>query len=98
MIVRLMGGEGQYRIDDSLRDRLNEMDDRAGAALDAGDEVELDKRLDEMFELVRREGEKLPDDDLSASDAVIPPSDTTLEEARQIMAQEGYIPDVPVPG
>ena len=87
-------GEGQFRVEDSLRDRLNELDDRAGAALDANDEIELDKTLDEMFELVRREGEQLADDDLSTSDTVIPPSDTTLEEARQLMSQEGYIPDV----
>ena len=93
MIVRLMG-EGQYRVNDSLRERLNELDDRAGAAFDASDETELDRVLDEMFELVRREGEQLPDEDLSPSDAVIPPSDTTLEEARQLMSQEGYIPDV----
>ncbi|HEX2112319.1 MAG TPA: hypothetical protein VHF67_12285 [Gaiellaceae bacterium] len=94
MIVRLMG-EGQYRIDDDLRERLNELDDRAGAALEANDEIELDKTLDEMFELVRREGEKLPDDDLSTSDAVIPPSDLTLEESRQLMAEAGFIPDLP---
>ncbi len=93
MIVRLMG-EGQYRVDDSLSDRLNELDDHAGAALDASDETELDRVLDEMFELVRREGEQLADDELAPSDAVIPPSDTTLEEARQLMSQEGYIPDV----
>jgi hypothetical protein len=97
VIVRLMG-EGQYRVGDDLRERLNELDDRAGAALEANDEVELDKTLDEMFELVRREGEKLPDDDLSTSDTVIPPSDLTLEESRQLMAQEGFIPDLPVAG
>ena len=90
-------GEGQYRIDDGLRERLGELDDRAGAALDANDETELDRILDQMFELVRNAGEKLADDDLSASDAVIPPSDTTLEEARQLMAEEGYIPDLPAP-
>jgi hypothetical protein len=94
VIVRLMG-EGQYRVGDELRERLNELDDRAGAALEANDEIELDRALDEMFELVRREGEKLPDDDLSTSDAVIPPSDLTLEESRQLMAQEGFIPDLP---
>jgi hypothetical protein len=94
MIVRLMG-EGQYRLDDSLQGRLNELDDSVGAALEANDEVELDKRLDEMFELVRREGEKLPDDDLSTSDAVIPPSDLTLEETRQLLSEEGFIPDLP---
>ena len=93
MIVRLMG-EGQYRIDDSLRERLNALDDEAMAALEASDEVELDKRLDEMFELVRSSGERLPDDDLTPSDAVIPPSDLTLEESRQLMSQEGFIPDL----
>lgn len=97
MIVRLMG-EGQYRVGDELRERLNDLDDRAAAALEANDEIELDNRLDEMWELVRREGEKLADDDLSTSDAVIPPSDLTLEESRQLMSHEGFIPDVPVSG
>jgi hypothetical protein len=93
MIVRL-SGEGQYRVSDDLRERLNELDDEAMAALEASDEVELDKRLDEMFELVRSSGERLPDDDLTPSDAVIPPSDLTLEESRQLMSQEGFIPDL----
>jgi PspAA-like protein len=93
MIVRL-SGEGQYRVGDELRERLNELDDQAMAALEASDEIELDKRLDEMFELVRSNGERLPDDDLSPSDAVIPPSDLTLEESRQLMSQEGFIPDL----
>ncbi len=97
MIVRLMG-EGQYRVGDDLRERLNELDDRAAAALEANDEVELDNRLDEMWQLVRRDGEKLADDDLTTSDAVIPPSDLTLEESRQLMSHEGFIPDVPAAG
>jgi chromosome condensin MukBEF complex kleisin-like MukF subunit len=95
VIVRLMG-EGQYRVSDDLRERLNKLDDRAAAALEANDEIELDNRLDEMWELVRRDGEKLADDDLSTSDAVIPPSDLTLEESRQLMSHEGFIPDLPV--
>ena len=94
MIVRLMG-EGQYRVDDGIRDRLNELDDRAGAAFEANDEAELDQILDEIFQLVRNEGEKLPDEDLSPSDAVVPPSDMTLEESRALMSQEGFIPDLP---
>ena len=97
MIVRLMG-EGQYRVSDDLRERLNELDDRAAAALEANDETELDRRLDEMWQLVHREGEKLPDEELSASDAVIPPSDLTLEETRVLMSHEGFIPDLPVSG
>ena len=34
MIVRLMGGGGQYRVDDSLLERLNELDAAAVAALE----------------------------------------------------------------
>jgi hypothetical protein len=94
VIVRLMG-EGQFRVDDGLREQLNELDDLAGAALEAGDEPELDARLDQMFALVQREGERLADDDLSPSDAVVPPSDMTLEETRRLMTAEGFIPDIP---
>jgi hypothetical protein len=94
VIVRLMG-EGQYRIDDSLVERLNALDDQAMAALEASDETELDKRLEEMFELVRAEGERLPDDDLSPSDVIIPPSDLTLEETRELVSHGGLIPDLP---
>ena len=97
MIVRLMG-EGQYRVDDSLVQQLNGLDDRASAAVDSGDEQTLDQALDEMFRLVRERGEPMPEDDLSASDIVIPPSDLTLEETRQLLSHEGFIPDLPAPG
>jgi hypothetical protein len=96
VIVRLMG-EGQYRVSDDLRERLEALDDEAMAALDAEDEGELDAKLDEMSELVRQQGERLPDEDLSPSDAVIPPSDLTLEETRQLFSDEGLIPDLPAP-
>jgi hypothetical protein len=95
MIVRLMG-EGQYRIDDALRAQLNELDDRAQTAIDSEDEPALDGMLDEMWQLVRERGERLPDDDLSSSDLIIPPSDLTLEETRRLFSEEGLIPDLPV--
>lgn len=94
MIVRLMN-EGQYRVSDDLRDRLNELDDLAGAAAERDDEAELDRHLDVMWQLVQSEGEKLPDDELSPSDAVVPPSDLTLEETRRLMSPDGFIPDIP---
>jgi PspA-Associated protein len=94
MIVRLMG-EGQYRVDNSLLELLHELDDRATAAAEANDETALDQTLEEMFELVRREGQPLGDDELLPSDALIPPSDLTLEETKQLLTQEGFIPDLP---
>ena len=48
-----------------------------------------------MAELVRSKGEALPDDDLSASDIVIPPSDLTLDETRRLLSEDGLIPDLP---
>ena len=96
MIVRLMN-EGQYRIDDSLIGRLNELDDRASAAAEANDEPTLDQALDEMFELVKSEGEALPDDEIATSDVLIPPSDLTLEETKQLLTHEGFIPDLQSP-
>jgi hypothetical protein len=88
-------GEGQYRVDDELVQRLNELDDRAQAATDAEDEPTLDRILDEMAALVREQGEAMPDDDLSASDILVPPSDLTLEETKRLISHEGFIPDLP---
>jgi hypothetical protein len=95
MIVRLMG-EGQYRIGDELPAQLEELDGRAVSALDANDEPALDEVLNEMWRLVRERGERLPDDDLSSSDLIIPPSDLTLEETRALFSEEGLVPDLPV--
>ncbi len=94
MIVRLMG-EGQYQVDDGIRDQLNELDDRAVATLEQNDEPALDELLDEMWRVVRDRGERLADDDLSASDLVIPPSDLTLEETRRLFSDDGLVPDLP---
>ena len=94
MIVRLMG-EGQFRVDDDVRERLNALDSEAVEALDREDEGELDAKLDEMWELVRTGGERLPDEELTPSDIVVPPSDLTLEETRKLFSEEGLIPTIP---
>jgi hypothetical protein len=94
VIARLLN-EGQYRIDDTLAAKLDELDDKAVAALEANDEEELDRQLDEMWRLVQSEGERLPDDDLHASDLIIPPTDLTLEETRRLFSEEGLIPEIP---
>jgi hypothetical protein len=94
VIARLLN-EGQYRIDDVLATKLDEIDDKAVAALNADDETELDRRLDEMWGLVQAEGERLPDDDLRPSDLIIPPSDLTLEETRRLFSEDGLIPEIP---
>lgn len=93
MIVRLLG-EGQFRVDDSLLGRLNELDDEVEKAVTAGDERALWTGLQALAEAVRENGVKLADDELSPSDAVIPPEDLSLEEARELLQDEGFIPDM----
>jgi hypothetical protein len=96
VIVRLMT-EGQYDVPDSLQAELNAADDRALAALAAGDVDALNAALEEMWELVRANGAQLPADDLGpGSDVIVPPADLTLAEAQELLTGEGLIPDLPV--
>ena len=93
MIVRLLG-EGQFRVDDSLIARLNELDDEVEKAVADGDERALWTGLQALADTVRENGVKLADDDLSPSDAVIPPEDLSLEEAQELLEDDGFIPDM----
>ena len=95
MIVRLMG-EGQYRVADGDRARLDELDNAALSALESGDEEAFRARLAELWSAVQEHGERLDDADLSASDVIVPPDDLSLEEARELFSGEGLIPDLPV--
>lgn len=92
MIVRLLG-EGQFRIDDSLLDELNRLDDEVARAVEAGDERALWAGLQALANAVRASGTKLADENLAPSDAVIPPEDLSLEEARDLLETDGFIPN-----
>jgi hypothetical protein len=92
MIVRIMG-EGQYRIDDSDRDNLNELDNAAVAAAEGGDETTFLKTFQTLLDHVREVGTPLDGDELEGSDVMLPPADTTFAEAQQEFTGEGLIPD-----
>ena len=95
MIVRLLG-EGQYRVDDALIIRLNELDAEVTRAVAEEDERALWTGLQALADAVREGGQRLADEDLRPSDAIIPPEDLSLEEAQELLEDEGFIPDVPV--
>jgi hypothetical protein len=92
MIVRI-SGEGQFRLPDGDATRLNELDNQAVAAADAGDESGFNELWAQMLALVEADGEPLPDDELVESDVILPPRDISFEEARGEFAGEGLIPD-----
>jgi hypothetical protein len=93
VIVRVMG-EGQWQVDDSLTGRLNELDAATARAVEAGDQTALHASLEALAAAVRDNGERLADDYLGASDAVIPPADLSLEEAKELLHGEGLVPDI----
>ena len=92
MIVRI-AGEGQFELSDDHLGRLNELDNAAVAAVDAGEEERFVSLLAEMHEVVRSSGTPVPEDELVASQVILPPEDTTLDEARMEFSGEGLIPD-----
>jgi hypothetical protein len=94
MIVRVLG-EGQYRVDEETAEGLNALDEQAGQAVEAGDEENLQRLLKQLGDAVRERGERLDDSDLSPSDAIVPPEDLSLDEARELFEGEGLIPDIP---
>ena len=94
MIVRVMG-EGQYEVDDEVAKGLNDLDEQAERALEAGDQEQFSELLGRMTEAVKTNGTRLPDEDLSPSEAIIPPDDLSLDEARELFEGEGLIPDLP---
>ncbi|MEI8411578.1 MULTISPECIES: PspA-associated protein PspAA [unclassified Kribbella] len=89
MIVRIMS-EGQWRLADEKLDDLNKVDGELEQAVSAGDEEAFKAAFTALLEFVRS-GDKLPDDELHDSDAILPPSDSSLAEMRELISGDGLI-------
>jgi len=94
VIVRVLG-EGQFEVDEEVAKGLNDLDEQAERALEAGDQEQFSELLSRMADAVRTNGSRLRDEDLSPSEGIIPPDDLTLDEARQLFEGDGLIPDLP---
>jgi hypothetical protein len=92
VIVRI-ATEGQYRLPEEGGERLNDLDNEAVAAVDAGDEDRFHEVFEQMLELVRRAGAPLGEDELEESDVIVPPPDISFVEAAAEFTGEGLIPD-----
>jgi hypothetical protein len=92
VIVRI-SMEDQYRLPDGDAERLNELDNEAVAAVEAGDEDRFHEVFEQMLALVRTDGHKLADDELEESDVILPPPDLSFTEAGHEFTGEGLIPD-----
>jgi hypothetical protein len=91
MIVRIMG-EGQVRLEDSRLTELNKLDEELTAELEGGDEAGFRRTLTALLDAVRAVGEPLPADSLEPSDLILPSPEATLDEVREMLAEDGLLP------
>ena len=91
MIVRILG-EGQYDVSDEALTRLNELDAKVESAVEAGDTEAFTTALHALLEGVRTVGVPHDLDALDESDLILPPSDATIDEVRELLTGEGLIP------
>jgi hypothetical protein len=92
VIVRI-AEENQYEFPDDQADRLNELDNQLVELVESGDEAQFKDVWGKMIELVRSSGAQIGDDELVASDVILPPADITFAEAAREFTGEGLIPD-----
>lgn len=91
MIVRIMG-EGQYQVTDDIAHHINEVDNRLVEIVQKNDREAFSEVFCELLESIRTHCQHIPDDELVESDLILPPDDTTFEEARELFQGEGILP------
>jgi hypothetical protein len=92
VIVRI-AEDNQYEFPDDQADRLNELDNQLVDVVESGDEAQFTDIWGKMVELVRSAGSPVGEDELVASDVILPPADITFAEAAREFTGEGLIPD-----
>ena len=91
MIVRILG-EGQFRVDDSAAAELNQLDTDLETAVNRNDEAAFAAALTSLLSQVRANGSPLPPDTLESSDLILPGQDSSMDEVRKMLTDEGLIP------
>ncbi len=91
MIIRILG-EGQFDIADADLAHLNELDTAVESAIEADDEAAFRPALVALLDGVRHAGSAHAADSLDESDLILPPGDASIDEVRQLLADDGLIP------
>ena len=91
MIVRILG-EGQFNVDDSDTAELNRLDTQLEAAVERNDETAFTAALHGLLDQVRALGAPLPSDALEPSDLILPSPDSSMDEVRKLLTDDGLIP------
>jgi cell division inhibitor SulA len=81
VIIRILG-EGQYDVAVEALAPLNELDAAVERAVEAGDAEAFTTALAAAHAA----------DSLDESDLILPPSDATIDEVRELLSDDGLIP------
>jgi hypothetical protein len=91
MIVRILG-EGQLEVPESAAGELNELDAKVEAAVNGNDEGAFHTALAALLARIREVGSPADPDALTPSSLIVPGSDATMDEVRELLADDGLIP------
>jgi hypothetical protein len=91
MIIRI-STEGQYRVSSAHLDELGEIDEKIITAVANEKKDDYQTLFNEMLDIVRKNGQPLDPEELLESAIVLPPPDTSFDEARKLFVGEGVIP------
>jgi hypothetical protein len=91
VIIRILG-EGQYDVAVEALAPLNELDAAVETAVEAGDTGAFTTALAALLDGVRTVGVAHAADSLDESDLILPPSDATIDEVRELLSDDGLIP------
>ncbi len=90
MLIRILG-EGQYVVPDAELDEINRLDSALEAALNTAED-DVRPALDALLEKVRSVGVRPPEDSLEESGVILPFADSSEEDIRAMLNDDGLIP------
>ena len=91
MIGRILG-EGQLEVAEEHLPELNELDAELATAVSSADEPGFERELTRLLDRVRALGSAVPDENLTASDLILPGPDSSLAEVSALLSEDGLIP------
>jgi PspA-Associated protein len=91
VIVRILG-EGQFSVDDAATTELNRLDTELEKAVNGNDDAAFAAALRGLIDQVRAQGSPLPTDSLEESDLILPHPDSSMDEVRKMLTDDGLIP------
>jgi hypothetical protein len=103
-IIIRVSGQGQFKVNREILDRINDIDNSIVNLLENTDldgdannikvkQKELNGKINEIINLIRTNGMPLDDKEITQSQIMIPSPDISVDEAKKIFSGEGIIDD-----